>query len=165
MVLPDKTDGFVSKVFCEPCQTSKPSYFMYLFNFLYYMCICPFKIEKDRNTDKYVINRFKLQNFVSLLVTLFSISIGFGFIGYRVSGVNFLDGDVSRLMDLIGNIACALSLLYMVVILWLKQASILQFVNASTDAGPLITGLSVERNGLLVRLLTSFPSHIWFIYV
>lgn len=117
------------------------SYFVPVFNFMYYLLICPFKVEKNYFGDDidigkqsfsptyYTLKSYKVQKVGCIIIHIAAILQTFPFMYYYKDTFNSV--DVSQLFGGVGNIACGAAVLVFIKNFWLDQTKILDFLNLS----------------------------------
>lgn len=141
-----KTDTLVSKLCKTILNLSRESYFVYLFNFLYYLCISPFKFQKRGfdSSSHYILKSFKPQQLICVCVTILSLCDAWAYIITVMQTVNILEGDVSQLMEMAACLASALAVTSLQLIFWVMPSRVLEFVNAFSNTDDLQKSLDIK---------------------
>lgn len=97
-------------------------------NFLYYCCLCPFKVIP--NTDgHYALKYNKIQRMTCAVVYLSGSIQAILFVVWLLqSGILKDNSDVSGMMEIIGNAASAAGALCLTRTIWLGHTNILHFL-------------------------------------
>lgn len=107
------------------------SHMKIVLNFLYYFCLCPFKVVSNSH-GQYIIKYNKLHRIVCVLMHIVGIFLSILFIARVLqNGIITTTPNIALMLDVIGNTAAGTGALCLVAALWSDHANILYFLEAT----------------------------------
>lgn len=137
------------------------SYFVCVFNFMYYILLCPFKVDKSCNSkkssslqfkhfeDRYILKTNPYQRVFCGVIHCSALFHTFPFMFLCLKQIFGSQIDVSGLFDATGNLACQVAVVILIKKFWFEKKLILDFLNAS-KIGPVLDGWTNRSNNILV---------------